>query len=75
MKLLKEYRQEKGITQLEMADRLGLNFHNYRNYDSGRYKAMPIELQEKVSKILGVDYTYCNRTQVFEYNEEQNMEG
>ena len=75
MKLLKEYRQEKGITQLEMADRLGLNFHNYRNYDSGRYKNMPIELQERVSKILGVDYTYYNRTQVFEYNEAQGLEG
>lgn len=66
MKLLKEYRQEKGITQLEMAEKLGLNFHNFRNYDSGRYKNMPIELQEKVSKILGVEFTYYNRNQVME---------
>jgi len=55
---LKVLRLGKGLSQDEMALRLKMTPQNYRNYEAGRYVAMAPELEEKISEILGVKYTY-----------------
>lgn len=62
MALLKELREEKGITQIEMAFMLGMSYQNYRNYDCGKYKDMSKDLQDKISEILEIEYTYQSKS-------------
>lgn len=57
-KSLKELRQGKGISQVEMSIKLGMSFNNYVNYERGYYKTMSMEIEKKISKILGVMYEY-----------------
>ena len=52
MSNLKEKRQEKKISQIEMAKRLGISYQNYRNYESGNYIAMSEEIRDKIREIL-----------------------
>ena len=61
MKLLKELREERGVTQIEMAQNLGMSYQNYRNYDSGKYKFMTADLENKVSSLLGISFMYVNK--------------
>ena len=58
-KSLKELRQEKGISQRDMALKLGgMSTQNYVCYERGERVKMPQEMQLKVSEILGIDYEY-----------------
>lgn len=57
-KSLKMLRVGKGIKQREMAKMLGMTEQNYRNYELGSYREMSIELEKKISDILGVSYKY-----------------
>ncbi len=57
-KTLKELREDRNITQYQMAIELDMSYNNYVNYEKGYYKAMPIEIEEKIGKILGIEYKY-----------------
>ena len=60
-KTLKQLRQEKGITQVQMSILLNMSYNNYVNYDRGYYNSMPEEVEAKISEILGVEYHYRRR--------------
>ena len=49
---LKEERQKKKISQIDMAKMLGISYQNYRNYESGNYVNMSTELRNKIREIL-----------------------
>ncbi len=57
-KSLKELRQAKNISQVQMSIELEMSFNNYVNYERGYYKTMSPELEKKIGKVLGIDYTY-----------------
>ena len=57
-KTLKELREDRNITQYQMAIELDMSYNNYVNYEKGYYKAMPVEIEEKIGKILGIEYEY-----------------
>lgn len=52
MSNLKKKRQEKKISQIDMAKMLGISYQNYRNYESGNYIAMSTEIRDKIREIL-----------------------
>ena len=59
MKEIAKLRKEKGMTQQQMADKLGLNLRTYQNYENhtkGREAPAGILLQ--LCKILEVDLTH-----------------
>lgn len=58
MKTLKEMREEKGITQVEMAQKLKISYQAYRFYEAGYRKTMKEELQSKISEILKINFVY-----------------
>lgn len=53
---LKELRQEKKISQVDMAKLLGISYQNYRNYENGSYMAMSEEIRNKIREILEEPY-------------------
>lgn len=55
---LKELRKAKGLKQREIARELGMTEQNYRNYELHSYREMNLDLENKISKLLGVDYKY-----------------
>lgn len=57
-KTLKELREDRNITQYQMAIELDMSYNNYVNYEKGCYKTMPIEIECKIGKILGIEYEY-----------------
>ena len=52
---LKEKRKEKKITQLKMAELIGVSLPQYKNYESG-FVRMPKERVIKICDIVGSDY-------------------
>lgn len=52
MSNLKEKRQAKKISQVDMAKLLGISYQNYRNYESGNYIAMSTDIRNKIREIL-----------------------
>lgn len=52
MTIYKKYRQERGITQQEMAKLLELNIDTYRNYELGR-RVMPYNILARFLKLRG----------------------
>ena len=46
-------RTKAGISQVEMAKRLGLKTNTYNQYEHG-IRSVPLEVAEKISKELGV---------------------
>ena len=58
METLKELRTRKGLSQDEMALKLGMTPQNYRNYEAGRYISMSKEIENQISEILGEVYGY-----------------
>lgn len=57
-KTLKQLREERGITQFEMAQMLGTSYNNYVNYDRELYEKMSPMMEKKISRILGIEYHY-----------------
>lgn len=57
-KTLKELRQEKQISQVDMSKKLSMSFNNYVNYERGYYKTMSAGIEKKISEILETEYTY-----------------
>ena len=50
---LKKARKEKGLTQREMATRLGLSFSTYSNYENN-YREPGYDVIDKACSILGI---------------------
>lgn len=57
-KSLKQLREERGLTQVEMIKLLDMSYTNYINYERGIYKAMSEEIENKISDVLGIEYHY-----------------
>lgn len=55
---LKELRQSKGISQVDISIHLGMSLDNYRNYERGRYNEMCSELEKAISDLLGIKFSY-----------------
>ena len=51
---IKAYRKESGMSQREMADKLGLSYSTYSNYENN-YREPPSEIISKICDILSVD--------------------
>lgn len=50
---MKAIRKEKGLTQEQTAERLGMNMRTYRRYELGE-SAMTLDLLERIAEALGV---------------------
>lgn len=57
-KTLKQLREEKKITQMEMAKLLGIAYQTYRAYEGGYFVNMKPEMENKIGDILNCDYSY-----------------
>lgn len=53
---LKSLRQEKKISQVDMAKMLEISYQNYRNYENGSYVTMSEEMRNKIRIILDDPY-------------------
>lgn len=53
---LKSLRQEKNISQVDMAKMLEISYQNYRNYENGSYVTMSEEMRNKIRIILDDPY-------------------
>ncbi len=52
-KTLREYRKEKGLTQSQMAEMIGIVVSSYNMYETGQ-RSVPIAKAEKIATILNV---------------------
>lgn len=52
---IKACRKEFGISQREMADKLGLSYSTYSNYENN-YREPPSDIINKICDILGIDF-------------------
>lgn len=69
-----ELRQEKGITQAEMARRIGIHRGTYSNYESGK-RQPDYEILEKLTHVHGVTFDYIfGRSDVPTMTERQEAE-
>lgn len=50
-KTLKEWREEKGLTQADMAKELGIVVSSYNMYETGQ-RAVPFDKAKKIAEIL-----------------------
>lgn len=57
-KTLKELREEKGLTQIEMSRMIKTSLQNYRNYEQFYYINMPLEMEKAISEVLGIEFKY-----------------
>ena len=53
MKDLEQYRLENGLTQLQLAERLGVKFVTVSRWLNGHHKPKPIQ-EYRIKKLLGV---------------------
>lgn len=53
-KLLKEKRELKNFSQVELAKLIGINANTYVQYELG-YRAIPFEVAQKIANILEID--------------------
>lgn len=54
MLLIKEVRQSKGLTQVELATKAGLSAATITNYENGK-RSPKLKDLEKIAKALGLD--------------------
>jgi len=59
MNNLKVLRMQQGITQKEMASRLGVHLVTYGRVEGGWFTRPPADLEEKLRKELGVEWTFA----------------
>lgn len=55
--MLSEVRKQKGISQTEMASKLGISLAAYNHYENGKRK-IPQEVVSKICKILEIDESF-----------------
>lgn len=55
MKTLKEYREMAGLSQKDLAVRLGLKQQRYNHYERGR-RELPVSIAKKIGRILEIDW-------------------
>lgn len=53
--LTEELRKEKGLTQQEVGERVGITQRRYSSYETGARK-LPIKIAKKVGEVLEVDW-------------------
>jgi len=49
---LAELREQKGMTQTEMAGKLGISVSTYNLYENGKHR-VPTEIADKIAEIVG----------------------
>lgn len=54
MKSMKEIREEKGITQIELAKQCGIQQATVSDIERGRVKSPSVDTAQKIAKALGV---------------------
>lgn len=78
-KRLKSFRRDKGITQRDMALKLGLSYSRYSNYENG-YSEPPVEVIQKFCSIIGINeevffgFTITHSKKNFKEELKQNKE-
>lgn len=55
--MLSEVRKQKGISQTEMASKLGISLPAYNHYENGKRK-IPQEVVSKICEILEIDESF-----------------
>lgn len=58
---LKELRQSRDISQIEMSLLLDMSLSNYCNYEARRYVKMPKDLKEKIDVFFKTNFEYEGR--------------
>ena len=53
---LKKYRKERGLTQVQLAEKAGVSRDSIINYENGRRKNPPIEVVMKICKALNCEW-------------------
>lgn len=55
MKNLKEYRGKAGLTQKDLAEKVGLKQQRYNHYERGR-RELPVSVAKEIGRILEIDW-------------------
>jgi transcriptional regulator with XRE-family HTH domain len=74
---LKTFRNLKGLTPEQVAEKAQLNLNDYKNLEAGK-KAVSVEKLEKVCDALGIDFKEwfdTDKSQVYVNNGEIKVEG
>ena len=55
MKTLKEYREKAGLSQKDLAEKVGLKQQRYNHYERGR-RELPVSIAKKIGDVLEIDW-------------------
>lgn len=55
MKNLKEYRGKAGLSQKDLAEKVGLKQQRYNHYERGR-RELPVSVAKEIGRILEIDW-------------------
>lgn len=55
MKILKEYRENAGLSQKDLAEKVGLKQQRYNHYERGR-RELPVSVAKEIGRILEIDW-------------------
>lgn len=55
MKNLKEYREKVGLSQKDLAEKVGLKQQRYNHYERGR-RELPVSVAKEIGRILEIDW-------------------
>ena len=55
MKTLKECREKAGLSQKDLAEKVGLKQQRYNHYERGR-RELPVSIAKKISDVLEIDW-------------------
>lgn len=55
MKTLKEYREKAGLSQKDLAEKVGLKQQRYNHYERGR-RELPVSVAKEIGRILEIDW-------------------
>ncbi len=55
MKTLKEYRKKAGLSQKDLAEKVGLKQQRYNHYERGR-RELPVNIAKKIGDVLEIDW-------------------
>ncbi len=67
---LKSRREDAGLTQIELADELGLKYYSYISQVENGFSRVPMDKLEPWAKILGVDPSHFARHLISFYEPE-----
>lgn len=55
MRTLKEYRERAGLSQTDLAKRIGLKQQRYNHYERGR-REIPVPIAKRIGEVLGINW-------------------